>query len=261
MKLAYWIPVTILLFRGVVLGYFLGSESFDAKFFTYLNYVFGAFCYLLLIISQWNLVGYSAWVLFLLPLIWGTILFVSFAIIVIVQLNDGVFLKTTVDNDGLRQVGEVHTGDWLLHQLPVFEILLILLLLWPTASVIFRNFWGTLSKAQHWAYSLYFLLAPLLVLAFYMINVDFDSNYPTKMNHAATVALVIVLALLTQLLLYAIFRNADPATQCSHTPVLVRYYCPQLGKERASYRQELASGFSSGRWLMRSVNAKRGSFF
>lgn len=252
MALAYWIPAAVLMLRAAVLGYFLGTESLDAKFFTYLNYIFGAFCYALLLLSQWSVLGYEVWVLFVLPVLWGTISFVSVAIIVIVHLNDGVFLKTTVDNAGERSVGEVHTGDWVLHQLPVVELLIVLLLLWPTASVSFRNFWRELRTPGRVVYTLYFLGASLLALGFYMVNVDFNTNYPTSMSYAGTMTLVVVMAILLQLLLYAILRTADPLRQRAATPML------PSGERVATVTlyDEISQGLFS-RWYAPAVRAYR----
>lgn len=220
MAFAYWLVSAFLILRSIVLGYLLGTGTYDATFFTYINYGVVTLSMALLLLSMWHIPAYELWVLFLLPLVWGTTVFVALAIIVIVQLNDGVFLKTTTQNEGTNSVATIHTGDWLLHQLPFVELLLIVLVLWPTAVVIFHNFWRQMSTSSRVAYTIYFHLSALLVLSFYMINIDYSVNYPSDLSAKAIWALTIVLALLVELFLFGFLYISKPSTTVVSTPTL-----------------------------------------
>ena len=224
MALAFWTAAVLLTFRSVVLGYLLGSGTFDATFFTYVNYALFTLVLALLLLSMWNVTAYQLWVTVLLPLIWGTTTFVAIAIIVIVWLNDGVFLRTAKSNDGTNTVSVIHTGDWLLHQLPWVEILIIVLLLSPTAIVIFHNLWRQLSTAGRVAYTAYFHLSALLLLAFYMINIDFTVNYPTDLHVGFIWGLTIGLSLLVELLLFGFLYISKPSSDQISTPTLSTRY-------------------------------------
>jgi hypothetical protein len=197
--LEFWLPAVLLLMRSVVLGYLIGAEVFDARFFTYLNYLLLTFGFLLLVISARRT---RLWCLYVLPPLWGTTVFVALAIVVIIQLNDGVFLRTTVFNNGDRSVAGVHTGDWLLHQLPFIEILLVLLALRSQVTASFRSLWAGASVLVKVLYTLYFHTAALALLSFYMVNIDFRSNYPTPISSTAVWLLTVGLALAVEAILF-----------------------------------------------------------
>lgn len=220
MALAYWVVAFFLTLRSLSLGYLLGSATFDATFFTYINYGVLTLAMALLLLSMWNVTAYELWTTLLLPVVWVTTVFVALAIVVIVQLNDGVFLKTTTQNNGTNSVATIHTGDWLLHQFPFVEMLVILLLLRPTLVIIFHNFWRQFSTAGKVAYTIYFHTAGLLVLSFYMINIDYSVNYPTSISSAAIWGLTIGLSLFVGFLLFGFLYISKPRPGKPYTPTL-----------------------------------------
>ena len=230
MAFAYWLVSAFLTLRSVVLGYLLGTGTYDATFFTYINYGILTLSMALLLLSMWHIPAYELWVLFVLPLVWGTTVFVALAIVVIVQLNDGVFLKTTTQNHGTNSVATIHTGDWMLHQLPFVEILLIVLVLRPTAVVIFHNFWNEMRTPGRVGYVIYFHLSALMLLAFYMINVDYAVNYPSDLSAKAIWGLTVGLALLVELFLFGFFHVSNPDTTVVSTPTLRAHLTQGAGK-------------------------------
>jgi len=207
MAYTYWIISFIFIYRSLFLSYFISTSIYDARFFTYFNYTFVTTSLALLILSMWNMNSYKLYVLFLLPLTYGTVIFVAFAIVVIVELNDWVFLKTSTFNGGTKTIGLIHTGDFIIHYLPLFEILLVLLLLDRSAVPIFKNFYASLRPSSKVYYTIYFLLSSLFLILLYMINMDFASNYPTSLPIASTIALVVVMAILFQSLLFGIWSR------------------------------------------------------
>jgi hypothetical protein len=215
----FWLLLAALLFRAFVLGYLSGSGSVDPTFFTYQNFTMCMLALLLLILSLFKRWTFEVFALFGMPFYWGTTLFVSVAIVVIVHLNGGVFMKTTLENGGLNPVGKVHTGDWLLHQWPSVELLLSLFLLKDDFVDAFHDFYDPLSRVGKALYTLYFLLVALAVLTFYMINFPFLVNYPTSISDAGVVALVVAMALLVEVLLFLLFYLSKPTARPRRAPI------------------------------------------
>jgi len=209
----FWMLVLFLLFRVFVLGYFAGIGAVDPSFFTYQNFMLCTLLLSLLILSSFKTWAFEFFTLFLVPLYWGTTFFVAIAIVVIVHLNGGIFMKTTIDNGGTNPVGKVHTGDWMLHQWPAIEIALILFMLQTFVVQAFHNFYRQLSVWGKIGYTAYFHLVSLAVLAFYMLNFDFVVNYPTPISEAAVYLLVVALALFTELLLFLMLYFAKPSLE------------------------------------------------
>lgn len=224
MALAYWVVAFFLTLRSVALGFLLGSSTFDATFFTYINYAVLTLAMALLLLSMWSITAYELWVALVLPIVWVTTAFVALAIVIIVQLNDGVFLKTTQQNNGTNSVATIHTGDWILHQFPLVEILVIVLLLRPTLVVIFHNFWRQFSTAGKVAYTIYFHIAGLLLLAFYMTNVNYSANYPTDLSAAGIWGLTVGLSLLVGMFLFGFLYISPPSSSHVTTPTLKHHY-------------------------------------
>lgn len=205
----YYAVSVIFLYRLVIIGFLLGLGILDALFFTYINYTLDTLAYGVLVIAMWKLPAYKFFVLFVIPLIYGTTSFVFLAIVVIVQMNDQVFLKTTVYNAGTRAVGAIHTGDWLIHYLPLIEIFVVLLLLNATAKPIFQRFYSELSTRGKVLYTGYFFFCAAFVLLLYMLSIDFQTNYPTGLPTGAVLAVTAVVCLVVELFLYAWYRSGD----------------------------------------------------
>lgn len=215
----YYVVSAIFLYRIVILGFLLGLGILDALFFTYINYTLDTLAYGALVLAMWKLPAYKFYVLFVLPLIYGTTIFVFLAIVVIVQMNDGVFLKTTVYNAGTRAVGAVHTGDWLIHYLPLVEIFVILLLLNRTAKPIFQRFYSALSTRGKVLYTSYFLLCSAFVLLLYMLSINFQKNYPTGLATGVVLAVTLVVGVVTELFLYTWYRSGNVKTGEDELPI------------------------------------------
>jgi hypothetical protein len=223
MHVAYAVASGFYLLRAVVLGYLLASGTYDAKFFTYINYGMFTLVLGLYLLACWSVAAYQLWCAMLLPYIWNTTSFVALAIIVIVQANDGVFLRTTVYNNGTNAVATIHTGDWLLHQLPLVELLFFNDTATTEIYTAFHVLWRSLTPGGRIGYTLYFLLCGFAVLTLYMINIDWTVNYPTEIPTLFTWALTVVLSLLLQLFLFAYLYNSVPSYLTAYTPMLQKH--------------------------------------
>jgi hypothetical protein len=143
--------------------------------------------------------------LMLFPLVFNASFFVGVAIVVIVQLNDWIFMHTTVFYGGPRLVGAVHTGDWLLHQLPVVEVLVLMLIYSSDMNACYNRLKAAFfTKVGAAVYYIYVVTSGALVVGLYFATEDFQRNYPV--DHAlGSAALQVTLSLLMSLLIGGFF--------------------------------------------------------
>jgi hypothetical protein len=182
----------IALFRAFVLSYFLATLGLDLHFLTYISYTLVTGFYILALAFSNDLVILSYILLFFLPLVFSLILFIDVAIIIIVQLNDWVFTKSTVIYKGTRTVGDVHTGDWLLHYLPAIEILLLVAFYSDLLRLAYAQYAKITSKGELLIYKFYIHLVGVVIILIYCVTMNFQQNYP--INGALSTAVVIVIS-------------------------------------------------------------------
>jgi len=184
----------VLCLLSAVLAYLLAAEIYDPRFFTYFNYFFGWLFYNLLFISAFVPVLWEVVCLLVLPVYFNTVNFVFFAIIIIVKLNDWVWVRDTIFGGTSLTIGDIHTGDFLVHDLPAYTFLAIFLIHIFEYVTTFRLFWKPASFWYKLVYVLYVFLAPLAVLILYMLTMPFGNNYPTGLSTPAVTSLVIALS-------------------------------------------------------------------
>lgn len=185
----------LVLWVSFLLGYLIGQEVYDPRFFTYFNYALGFAFYNLGFISFFSVEIYEFWCVFLVPVYLNTTGFVFFAIVVIVALNDWVFTRGTALGGTNRTIGETHTGDWLLHYLPLVFLVLVILVINRSYIEFVTNYWNSMHKTGKVFYVFYVFIVPLAFLLIYMITMPFDQNYPTNLSTLETTLLVFGLSL------------------------------------------------------------------
>lgn len=184
----------------------------DLGFFTYQNFLLSTAILFLYALCIWQSWSRSLFYAVFYPIYWGTVVFVSIAIVVILKLNGSLLLKTAGDNGGPNDIGEIHTADWLIHQWPWIELLLFTWWQWPLIIHHFTRTYSSLSDPERAGYVLYSLLIPNGVLLFYMLNFDFLGNYPTPMPNWAVILLVVGISLLIQAALILVLYFQMPST-------------------------------------------------
>ena len=210
-ELQFWVLFVFISVRVFTLTMLEIWNIIDPTFFTYQNFLFDTFLLLLLSLSMWRRWAMELFVVIFYPVYWGTAAFVSFAIVVILHLNGDLILKTTTFNGGDNDMGKVHTGDNILHQWPIVEVLFITLVFWPVLIECFDRYYTHLTTWSKVGYGFYFHLSSLAILVFYMVNFDFIHNYPTSLPHWAVILLVIALAILTQTILFLLLCLRRPS--------------------------------------------------
>lgn len=202
MTYGYWVPSAVLIFRSIVLAGLIGWRILDLHFFTYINYTLLTFLILLLIYSMREPGWFKLYAVALLPIAYGVTIYIAFAIVVIVDLNAMVLLRSSKMNGGDRDIGRLNTGNFLVHTLPLLEILFIVGLNFGYFKSAVRPYFKSLSTGGRAAYTLYWMFASVIVFVFYMLNFDYSSNYPTDLSTATLLAISIPVAVFTELLLY-----------------------------------------------------------
>jgi len=222
----------LILLKALTLGWLIGQGVYDPSFFTYFTYTLLYAFYVLAFLSYGSLRGMQFVYTFLLIPMLGIVAFVCFAIIVIVACNDWVLVRTTILGGTTRKIGAVHTGDFVLHYLPLIGFTAYILVHQLYIGMSFDGFWRSLHRGEKVGYLIYLYLAPLAVLWLYMVNMPFDKNYPTKLSEPVVISLTAALsAFLQTIILLIMFFVLRPPIYNRHKLVT------PTGKVRRSWNQ------------------------
>jgi hypothetical protein len=185
----------------------------DPAFFTYQSFLLSSCILFLYAGCLWQNWSRSLFYAVFYPIYWGTVIFVSVAIVVIVTLNGSIFIKTAEENGGPNDIGKVHTADNIIHQWPWVELLFFTWFQWPLLIHYFSELYSHLQPGERAGYLLYILLIPNGILLFYMLNFDFLGNYPTPLPTWAVTLLVVLISLVIQGLMILVFYFQMPNQQ------------------------------------------------
>lgn len=220
MTYGYVLSAVILQYRAVVLSLLIAWSVYDARFLTYINYALLTLGIAGFIFSMRQSGYFQAFSLYVLPPVYGLTIYIFFAIVVIVQLNDNVLLRSSKLNGGTRDVGDLHSGDFFLHYSPAFELLLVLLFNFPYIKAAVQPQFRKWSRGQRIGWSLYALLASSAVIVFYMSSFPFLDNYPTGMPTPLLILISVVVAVLIELLLYlGLVLGEHDKSKVGQTPI------------------------------------------
>jgi hypothetical protein len=187
--------LVICLIHSAVFSFFLAKEDLDLRYLTYINYTMltSFFIFLLFVSKKENALSLTMATLFSIE--FNLAVFIGIAIVLIVQLNDWVFTRTTVVHMGPRKVGDVHTGDWILHQFTVVTIFVVFLMYMKEA----RKGFGLIRKnATRFGLVLYYIFLisfPSLIILLYFVTEDTSRNYPVdSLSNWVTLVLSLILS-------------------------------------------------------------------
>jgi hypothetical protein len=170
----------IALIHSVVISFFLATEDLDARYLTYVNYMLMTAFFIFLLYCSKSDDALRLVLLTLYPIVFNIAFFIGVAIIAIVQLNDWVFTRTTVVHSGPRRVGDVHTGDWILHQLPVVAMFVVFVMYIEDARKGYRELRRCFNSFGTAIYYAFIVSFPSLVILLYFATEDTAQNYPTE---------------------------------------------------------------------------------
>ena len=152
------------------------AGAYDMSMFTFWNYTLLTAYFALLLAALF----YERWLLTIafaiLPILLGTTFIISVAIVIIVQRNADIFL-----GDGSTSVSTRHTGDWLVHYVPPFEMVLLFAIglgLYARRVIGYRlGLFRT--RTRRAIFYVYWILVPLIPFAIYSAAFDIGEKYPT----------------------------------------------------------------------------------
>lgn len=143
--------------------------------------------------------------LLLLPLVLTNVVFVAIAIVIIIANDSTVYTNNTPCQqpppaDPKYTVSQLHTGDWLEHGWPPFNVILTLLAgALPLLRFVLRRTLDSFNPALQWLYFFYWMLATLVLLGIYDLAFDVAATYPTSFTTAERVLILLGIVLLWQL--------------------------------------------------------------
>lgn len=176
----------ILLFavRAALIIGLVAKGVFDLSFFTYCALLIGALLEPLGFIGLFVPAVMTFFTRWVFPLIFQTALFVAIAITIIVQINPAVYTANATTFGGPLEWSWLHTGDFIVHQLPAMEMLVLLLAIHHFARVSVRTLWVSASRGARVCYVLYILFAAMIPLTIYGLVEGWNHRYHVGMNPA-----------------------------------------------------------------------------
>lgn len=164
--------------------------------YTYWNYLGQTAFYALLGLSVFarDRRLYKNLTLFALPIVVGSVFFVCFYIIAILQLDSGdLFIAATNVDGGSVSVGTAHTFDYVVHTGPVIDLLVMLASgYFIDIRAIAANALAVLHKnGEAVLFRLYYWITPVLPLAVYCLFFNPFQQYPTDASPYVVMAIAV----------------------------------------------------------------------
>jgi hypothetical protein len=178
--LLLWLSMIVMFIVQVGLSiYLLAIGHYNMTMYTYWSFTLLTFFFFLMLIALWvegRLL--TALILFYFPIVLGSTFDVLVLITIAIALNGSIF-SDAITTD--TPVSAVHTGDVLLHVVPPFEILILLLFgLYNYESYLMPASIASWSPPRlRYLYWLYFLASPLVPMLIYTASFNIADKYPT----------------------------------------------------------------------------------
>jgi len=190
------------------------NGAYNMGMFTLWSYTLVTAFAVVFAVSLWAqhlLLSYT--LLFFLPLVLTNVVFVALAIIIIIANDSSVYTKNTPcadppPADPKYTVSQLHTGDWIEHGGPIFDLMLMLL----AGGLILLRFvlqrtLDSMSPLLQWAYWAYWMGASLVLLGIYDLAFDIDKTYPTSFSTAERVLILLAIVLVWQTFTWIAFTS------------------------------------------------------
>lgn len=215
----YGLPITTGIFFviNLVAIIWLAVESlYHMDYYTYWNF---------LIVTIWLggltlLYPFQGWPAAIFTLVWtpvtlGSTALVVLIILVVVAVDDTVYITdTAADPDAVNPkytFSEIRTGDWVIHGLPLIEVLVVMLF---DFQLYFRALVYHWERSDHWWrrwwYWVWFYVAPLTFMLLYMLIFDPREKYTDELSLLAGVAIAAGLNLLVMTVYALSVRTSEP---------------------------------------------------
>lgn len=164
--------------------------------YTYWNYLGQTAFYALLGLAVFarDRILYRNLALFALPVVVGSVFFVSFYIIVILQLDSGdLFIAATNVDGGSVSVGTAHTFDYIVHTGPVVDLLVLMAsgYLVDVRAVAADALRVLQENREVIFFRMYYWIVPALPMALYCVFFNPFQQYPTDASPYAVMAIAV----------------------------------------------------------------------
>jgi len=217
--------------RVLVLAALVIAGIYDPTFATYITYTAVTIVYLIGIAALFEdtlMRFYARWIY---PVALQITLLVQFLIIIILFFNDSLLTSHAIGGD--ITMGEIMAADAIIHTFPVFDCLVVLILLHHLLRHHVRVLWLGLETWGRLGYILYVLLSPIALFLLYNAIFDVDVKYPVPIAWQAKWFVTVVLACFTGMLFVAFMLSTRD----------LRFGCPSCSCGRcAAHRSLLAPG-------------------
>lgn len=183
---------------------------------------------LLFPVQGWPITLWAQWVT---PLVVGSTALTTLLIWVIIAIDDRVYVGGTAADPAAHTVkytfSQIRTADWIVHGLPLLEVLLVYLFDFQLyfRAIIFH--WErSAAWTARWWYWLWVYVGPLLLLLLYMAVFDPREKYTKKLTLAQGFGIAVALDLLVMTLFTLSVRLHE------HTSVLIGDFYPSVLHQR-----------------------------
>lgn len=179
------------------------AGQYHMYMYTYWSYTaLTAFYAVLSVALFWERLAITLFSLFWLPFVMGNSVFVLLAITIIIANDATAYIDGSVCDTppGSLTIEKLHTGDTLIHVLPVLWLGATLLagLEYFSQRLIVAQV-SAFSAAGQWLYWLFWMTGPLVLISIYQLAFDVDKLYPTSFSVGARVAILGAVSITTQL--------------------------------------------------------------
>jgi hypothetical protein len=143
---------------------------------------------------------------FVLPFALGPAMVVAVLIVIIIALYPDIYLSATIYGGGSNTLSEVHTGDWLLHNLPMVAFLAELFCgLGSEIRDAYRGAWLAWGAGKRSLHAVLFLVAGLLPFVLYGCFQDPRERYSITMPAWAMWIIIVVIVFAVMMFMLAGF--------------------------------------------------------
>lgn len=213
-------------------------NMFHVDYYTYWNFLLVT-VWLLGIAALFPIGGWlsALWTQWFTPMVLGSVTLVPLLIWIVVAIDDRVYIAgTAADPDTLSPdytFSQIRTGDWIVHGLPLLEVLVVFLFDFQIylRGIVYHwersaNWW------RRWWYWAWVYVAPLLPMGLYMAIFDPRKKYTDAISLAAGVGIAVGLDVLVQTIFLLSVRIRE-----EHSVELPNFYAawaqpPAVLKER-----------------------------
>ena len=158
--------------------YLIWNNHFDLHYYTHVNKLLVVIILWLIVISNFSYDVFQWAVSVLLPLLVATTLFVSVAVTIVVLFQPHLVIDD-IEEDGMDAVGTIHTGDYLLHQLPLLLAVIVTWCVYKQATMAMRDTID--AKIEETALKVLFIIFVctfhIVILAIYILLNDYTEFY------------------------------------------------------------------------------------